>query len=62
MSFSNNGTKVRIFGEFTKFLSDFFLLKIELFFVRGYSLTHLLTFDINILSFYEIEIYYIILL
>ena len=44
----------------TKFWSNnqifkrLFLLKIELFFVRGYSLTHLLTFDINILSFYEV--------
>ena len=31
-----------------------FLLKIELFFEWSYSVTHLLTFDINILSFYEV--------
>ena len=56
MSFSNNGTKVRNFGEITKFLSDFFLLKIELFLVR---VTHLPTYPLMtgiILSFVDNKI------
>jgi len=48
MSFSNNGTKVRNFGEITKFLSDFFLLKIELF---SSEVTQLLTYSLLTLIF-----------
>ena len=50
MSFSNNGTKVRIFGEITKFFSDFFAEK-RTFFWGGYSSYNLFTPDILISEF-----------
>ena len=51
MSVSNNSAKVRKFLDITKFLDEFFQKKL------GYSLTHLLTFDICIFKFAEIVLY-----
>ena len=50
MSFSNNDAKVRIFGELTKFLSDFFAEN-RTFFWGGYSSYNLFTPDILISEF-----------
>ena len=49
--FSNNGTKVRIFGEITKFLGDFFCWKSNFFLgeVSHFPTFPLLTFVFSIL-------------